>query len=118
MMTAPALCVRLVRRGDLAVEEELGVGDEPLGVLEALHTTPSRRYLSTEPIPDEVIWAILDAAVRGPSGGNRQGWGWVVVTDPAIKAQVAQWYREALPELTSKANWQRLYDDATAGRRA
>jgi nitroreductase len=65
---------------------------EPLPVLEALHSTPARRYLSAEPVPDDVIWAILDAAVRGPSGGNQQGWGWVVVTDPAIKARVAQWY--------------------------
>jgi nitroreductase len=65
-----------------------------LPVLEALHSTPSRRYLSAQPIPDEVIWAILDAAVRGPSGGNRQSWGWVVVTDEAIKQQVAQWYRQ------------------------
>jgi nitroreductase len=67
---------------------------EPLPVLEALHSTPARRYLSAEPVPDEVIWAILDAAVRGPSGGNRQAWGWVVVTDPEIKRHVAEWYRE------------------------
>jgi nitroreductase len=67
---------------------------EPLPVLEALHSTPARRYLSAEPVPDEVIWAILDAAVRGPTGGNQQGWGWVVVTDPQVKSQVAQWYRE------------------------
>ncbi len=67
---------------------------ESLGILEALHSTPSRRYLSTEPIPDDVIWAILDAAVRGPSGGNQQGWGWVVVTDPQVKHQIAEWYRE------------------------
>jgi nitroreductase len=67
---------------------------EPLPVLEALHSTPARRYLSAEPVPDDVIWAILDAAVRGPSGGNRQAWGWVVVTDPEIKRQVAEWYRE------------------------
>jgi nitroreductase len=67
---------------------------EPLPVLDALHSTPARRYLSAEPVPDEVIWAILDAAVRGPSGGNQQAWGWVVVTDPAVKSQVAQWYRE------------------------
>ena len=45
---------------------------EPVPVLEALHSTPARRYLSAEPIPDEVIWAVLDAAVRGPTGGNRQ----------------------------------------------
>ena len=73
---------------------------EPLPVLDALHSTPARRYLSPEPIPDEVIWAILDAAVRGPTGGNQQGWGWVVVTDPAIKQQVAAWYLEG---------WDRAY---------
>jgi nitroreductase len=67
---------------------------EPLTILDALHSTPARRYLSAEPIPDDVIWAILDAAVRGPSGGNQQAWGWVVVTDPAIKSQVSEWYRE------------------------
>jgi nitroreductase len=65
---------------------------EPLPVLDALHSTPARRYLSSEPVPDEIIWALLDAAVRGPTGGNQQGWGWVVVTDPAIKRPVAEWY--------------------------
>ena len=64
-----------------------------LSVLEALHSTPARRYLSAEPIPDEVIRALLDAAVRGPSGGNRQGWAWVVVTDPAVKSTIAGGYR-------------------------
>jgi len=73
---------------------------EPIPILEALHSTPSRRYLSTEPIPDDVIRAILDAAIRGPNGGNRQNWGWVVVTDPAIKATIASWYRDG---------WQRAY---------
>ena len=73
---------------------------DPVSILEALHSTPARRYLSAEPIPEDVIWAILDAAVRGPSGGNRQNWGWVVVTDPAIKEQVAGWYREG---------WDRAY---------
>ena len=48
---------------------------------EAIHSTPARRYLKTDPIPDDVLWTILDAAIRGPSGGNSQGWGWVVVTD-------------------------------------
>lgn len=73
---------------------------EPLLVLDALHSTPARRYLSAEPVPDSVLWAILDAAIRGPSGGNQQAWGWVVVTDPAIKQQVAGWYREG---------WDRAY---------
>jgi nitroreductase len=71
-----------------------------LSVLEALHSTPARRYLSPEPIPDDVLWAILDAAIRGPSGGNTQRWGWVVVTDQQVKDRVAAWYRE---------NWEAAY---------
>ena len=65
-----------------------------LGLIQALHSTPSRRFLSADPIAPEVIRAILDAAIRGPNGGNRQTWGWVVVTDPAIKKPIADWYRE------------------------
>ena len=71
-----------------------------LSVLEALHSTPARRYLSPEPVPDDVLWAILDAAIRGPSGGNTQRWGWVVVTDQQVKDRVAAWYRE---------NWEAAY---------
>jgi nitroreductase len=71
-----------------------------LSVLEALHSTPARRYLSPEPIPDNVLWAILDAAIRGPSGGNTQRWGWVVVTGQEVKDRVAVWYRE---------NWEAAY---------
>jgi nitroreductase len=72
----------------------------PLDVLEAIHSTPARRYLKPDPIPDDVLWDILDAAIRGPSGGNQQGWGWVVVTDPEIKRQIHAWYLEG---------WQRAY---------
>ena len=46
---------------------------DQLTVLEAIHSTPARRYLKPDPIPDEVLWEILDAAIRGPSGGNQQG---------------------------------------------
>jgi len=73
---------------------------QPLSAVEALHSTPSRRYLSSEPIPDDVLWEILNTAIRGPSGGNRQQWGWVVVTDRAVKQRVAGWYR---------ANWDSAY---------
>ena len=79
---------------------EAAATGESLSALEALHSTPSRRYLAPDPVPDDVLWAILDAAIRGPSGGNRQQWGWVVVTDQAVKDRVAGWYRE---------NWEAAY---------
>jgi nitroreductase len=74
--------------------------EPPLTALEALHSTPARRYLSPDPIPDDVLWEILDAAIRGPSGGNAQHWGWVVITDQDVKDRVAAWYRE---------NWETAY---------
>jgi nitroreductase len=95
--------------GEAEGSQEAATG-QPLSALEALHSTPSRRYLATDPIPDDVLWAILDAAIRGPSGGNQQQWGWVVVTDQAVKQRVAVWYRE---------NWDAAYgqyrDDILAG---
>jgi len=74
--------------------------EQSLTLLEGLHSTPSRRYLAPDPIPEDVLWAILDAAIRGPSGGNAQQWGWVVVTDQEIKKRVAGWYRQ---------NWEAAY---------
>ncbi len=79
---------------------EAAATGQPLSALEALHSTPSRRWLGADPIPEDVLWAILNAAIRGPSGGNAQQWGWVVVTDQAIKERVAGWYRE---------NWEAAY---------
>ena len=75
------------RRKDRRQETEL-----PL--LDTLHSTPARHYLSDRPIPEEILWALLDAAIRGPSAKNSQNWGWVVVTDRSVKAAVAQLYLE------------------------
>ena len=76
--------------------------DRPLLLQDALHSTPSRRFLADTPIPDHVLWDILDSAVRGPTGGNRQAWGWLVVRDPEVKRPIAEWYREAWFEAYGK----------------
>lgn len=68
---------------------------EPMDVLEAIHTTRSMRRLKTDPIPDEVIREILEAAVRGPSGSNQQSWSFIVIRDPAIKKGIQELYAEA-----------------------
>ena len=65
-----------------------------IGLMDALHSTPARRYLSEESIPDEIIINLLNAAIRAPSGGNNQGWGWLVLKDKLKKAQISEWYRE------------------------
>ena len=48
-----------------------------------------RRYLP-DAVPDDVLERILDRASRGPSAGFTQGQSFVLVTDPAVRATIAQ----------------------------
>jgi nitroreductase len=45
------------------------------------------------PVPRELILECLRVAIQAPTGGNRQGWRWVVVDDPEKKAALADLYR-------------------------
>jgi nitroreductase len=76
------------------------MSEPEITVLEALHSTPARRYLSPEPIGDDIVRKLLDAAIRGPNGGNTQRWAWIVLRDPEVKARIAVFYREG---------WESLY---------
>ena len=66
---------------------------------QALYTTRAMRRVLPDPIPDRVVQAMLDAAVRSPSGGNSQNWRFLVVTDPETRAEVGTLYREAFEVL-------------------
>ena len=57
------------------------------------------RRLKTDPIPEAVLRQIMDAAICAPSGGNRQGWSFVIVRDAAKRARLGELYREAWGEL-------------------
>jgi nitroreductase len=70
-----------------------------MDVYEALYTTRAMRRVRPDPIPVEVQARILDAAVRAPSGGNTQGWRFLLVDDPDLRAQLAPVYRDCLDQL-------------------
>ncbi len=65
----------------------------PLG--EALYSLRAIRKQKPDPILDEDIETILDAAIQAPNGGNMQPWHFLVVTDPDLRAQFAPLYHEA-----------------------
>jgi len=44
----------------------------------------------------EVIKDCMRIALHAPSGSNRQGWHWIVITDPEQRARIAELYRAAL----------------------
>ncbi len=60
---------------------------------EVMRHTPSCRYFRPDPVPADVLHRVLDNARFASSGGNRQGWRIVVVTDPGLRAAVADLHR-------------------------
>jgi nitroreductase len=45
------------------------------------------------PVPPETVEECLRLAIQAPTGSNRQGWHWVVVTDADKRAALADMYR-------------------------
>lgn len=61
----------------------------------ALLTTRAMRRLSDDPVDDATIQRILRAAVQAPSGGNIQPYQFLVVTEQAVKDELAGIYLKA-----------------------
>lgn len=70
-------------------------------IFEVIRTQRAMRRLKPDPVPEEYIKKILWAATRAPSGGNRQNWRWLVITDPEKKQQIQQWYKEGWDRLVA-----------------
>jgi len=66
---------------------------------DAMSTMRAVRRLRADPIPDDVIERVLQAACWAPTGGNSQPWKVIVVTDPDLKSGLKDIYH---PE------WQRF----------
>lgn len=60
---------------------------------EAMRHTPSCRYFTDEAVNPEILHRILDNARFASSGGNRQGWRVVVVTEPELRGRIAELHR-------------------------
>src|SRR5260221_2219326 len=56
--------------------------------------TVRKRLDFSRPVPMELIRECLELAVQAPTGGNTQGWQWVVITDPAKRAAMGEIYRK------------------------
>src|SRR5579871_2206866 len=66
-----------------------------LGIFEAMYSARALRKLKPDPVPDEVIERVLDAAIRAPSAGNAQNWVFLVVRDRATCGALGDVYRRA-----------------------
>jgi nitroreductase len=67
-------------------------------------TRAVRRRLDLErPVERSVILDCVRLSQQAPTGGNRQGWRWLVITDPALRAQLAHLYAAGAADYFSAA---------------
>ena len=66
---------------------------EEVPLLEGIRTTRAIRRLKPDPVPRALIRKVCEAGTFAPSGGNRQPWFFIAVTEPSRRAWVAERYR-------------------------
>ena len=58
-------------------------------------TRAVRKRLDFErPVSNNIIRACLELALQAPTGGNRQGWRWIVITDRDKRNAMGEIYRK------------------------
>ena len=67
---------------------------EEMGLFEAIYSARSLRRFKPDPVPDDVITKVLDAAIRAPSGSNQQSWEFIVIKDAAQRKKIGDVYRK------------------------
>ncbi|MCY3780669.1 MAG: nitroreductase family protein [Chloroflexi bacterium] len=62
-----------------------------------LETTRSvrKRLDLTRPVDRDTVMRCLEIAIQAPTGSNRQGWRWLVVTDAEKKARIGEYYKQS-----------------------
>ena len=57
-------------------------------VLEAITQRRSIRRFKDKPVPDDLLWRIIEAGTWAPSAGNMQAWEFVIVKDPQARRKL------------------------------
>jgi nitroreductase len=61
-------------------------------LIEGLRSTGAVREFLPQPVPDEVLHSLLEAARFAPNGGNRQAWHVIVVRDRDVRFALRNLY--------------------------
>jgi len=67
-----------------------------MDALEAIEARRSIRKFEDKPVPRELVEQVLEAAVRAPSGKNRQPWRFIVVEGDEARAEMMRRMRESI----------------------
>ncbi len=76
-------------------EREIERLGEDVPLLEGIRSTRAIRRLRPDPVPKALVRKVCEAGTYAPSGGNRQPWIFVAVTEPERRAWIAERYKTA-----------------------
>jgi len=65
-------------------------------LFDAIYNCRAMRRLKPDPVPEEALIKLIDAANQAPSGSNRQGARWIIVRDDDQKKKLAELNRIAV----------------------
>jgi nitroreductase len=69
--------------------EQQRVGED-MGLFEVMYNCRAMRRIKPDPVPEELLVKLIDAANQAPSGSNAQNGRWLVVRDQAQKEKLAE----------------------------
>src|SRR3954447_12617834 len=69
-------------------EQAVAIGEDA-PIFDVMSTMRAMRRLKPDPVPDELLGKLIEAATWGPSGSNSQGYEFVVVTERALMRRLA-----------------------------
>ena len=67
-----------------------------MDLFDVLYDCRAMRRLKPDPVPEDLLLKLVDAANQAPSGSNLQGVRWIIVRDAAQRAALAALNRKAV----------------------
>ena len=83
-------------------------------IYELMRCAPSTRRFTEDPVPRELLERVFDSARFAPSGGNRQGWRVIVVSDPEMRRQLRDLYQQPWDDYMVKTGGRAALDAGEA----
>ena len=86
-------------------------------IWEAIYTQRAIRRWTDQPVPDDLIWKVIEAGTKAPSGSNTQPWRFVVITDQETRDAISAQLRKGLENPGLQAMIDNAVKSGTKGER-
>ena len=79
------------------------MADGQIGLFDAIYSQRAVRSLRPDPVPEEHLTRIIEAATKAPSGGNSQPWAFVGINEREMIGKLAVFVQDAFAPMYDSA---------------